>query len=356
MAIPKTMKAAQIVAYSEAYQIREVPVPAELQPQDVLIKVAVASHCHTDFEVVKGHWQTPFPCTGSHEGSGTIVAVGRDVSGLTIGDRVMGGMLSRPCGNCFDCTGPETNRQYCTSMEGYPGVSCDGFFAEYVRCDARHTVKLPPQVSLIEASPFACAGRTVWRALQLTGLTEGQTVAIIGCGGGLGHLAVRIAKALKLKIIGVDNRDEALSLAKSCGVDVLLDARDDKTALVSAARAATGGFGADCTISLSFARESPALACAITKMHATVIQVAEPEVIEIPPDELVFRDIRIRSTLIASGDESREMIDFFAKHNIHVDTQLFYGIEKISELVNWAHQNRSVGKGCLVLDQGQLQL
>ena len=348
------MWAAQIVAYNEPYELREVPVPSDLGPQDILIKVAVASNCHTDFEVIKGHWETKLPCTGSHEGSGTIVATGKEVSGLAVGDRVMGGMLVHPCGRCYDCTGPETNRQYCANLGGYAGVSCDGFYAEYARVDARHTAKLPPQISLIEASPHACAGRTVWRALKVASLAPGQTVAIIGCGGGLGHLAVRIAKALGLNVIGVDNRDEAISLAQSCGTDLILDARDGPTSVVGAARAATGGFGADCTISMSFARESPALACAITKMHGTVIQVAEPEVVEIPPDELVFRDIRIRSTLIASGDESREMLDFFATHNIHVDTKPFYGIDKIFQLVDWTHQSTSIGKACLAIDQSQL--
>lgn len=354
MGVPKTMRAAQLVAYNEPYQIREVPVPSSLGPQDVLIRVAVASNCHTDFEVIKGHWGTKLPCTGSHEGSGTIVAIGRDVAGLAVGDRVMGGMLVHPCGECYDCTGPETNRQYCSNMEGYAGVSSDGFYAEYVRVDARHTAKLPPRISLIEASPHACAGRTVWRALKVANLAPGQTLAIVGCGGGLGHLAIRIAKALGLKVIGVDNRDGAISLAQSCGADLILDARDGPTSVVAAARAATGGFGADCTISLSFARESTALACAITRMHGTVIQVAEPEVVEIPPDELVFRDIRIRSTLIASGDESREMLEFLAKHEIHVDTKPFYGLDKIFELVDWTNQSTSIGKACLIIDQDQL--
>ena len=354
MAIPATMRAAQIVEYNQPYQIREVPVPKDLGPHDVLIKVAVASNCHTDFEVIKGHWGTKLPCTGSHEGSGTIVALGVAVSGLSIGDRVMGGMLVHPCGKCYDCTGPETNRQYCAKMEGYAGVSCDGFYAEYVRVDARHTAKLPPQISLLEASPHACAGRTVWRALKVANLEPGKTVAIIGCGGGLGHLTVRIAKALELIVIGIDNRDEALSLAKSCGTDYLFDVRDGPASVIAAARAATDGFGADCTISMSFARESPALACAITRMHGTVLQVAEPEVVEIPPDELVFRDIRIRSTLIASGDESRDMLEFFAKHEIHVDTKPFYGIDKIFQLVDWVRQSNSIGKACLVIDYTQL--
>ncbi|KAK7756003.1 hypothetical protein SLS62_001946 [Diatrype stigma] len=355
------MRAAQVVAFHEPYQIREVPVPSELQPHDVLIKVAVASHCHTDFNVAKGHWATPLPCTGSHEGAGTVVAVGAAVSDsrlLAVGDRVMGGMLVHPCGSCDDCAGPEeTNRQYCARMAGgYNGVTADGFFAEYVRTDARHTARLPDAIPLVEASPLACAGRTVWSAIRRAGLGAGQTLAIVGSGGGLGHLAVRFAKARGLKVVGIDVRDEGLEVSRQSGADWVVDARIGKAAVVEAVRAVTPGRGgADATMTVSFARESTALACAVTRMHGTVLQVAEPDVVEIPPDELVFRDIRVRSTLIASGDESRDMLAFVAEHGIRVKTRLFYELDSIFDLVGEAQSSAMTGKACLVIDPEQVK-
>lgn len=351
MALPKLMRAAQVVAFNEPYQIRGVPVPSELQPHDVLIKVAVASNCHTDFNVIRGNWNTKLPCTGSHEGAGTIVAIGSAISHLAIGDRVMGGMLVHPCGTCHDCTGPETNRQYCAKMEGYNGVTADGFYAEYVRTDGHHTVKLPDQIGFVDASPLACAGRTVWRAILQTELGEGQTLAIIGSGGGLGHLAIQFAKGRGLNVIGIDIRDEGLEISRQSDAAWVVDARDGKHAVVKMVQAVTGGNGADSTMTLSFARDSTALACAITRMHGTVIQVAEPDVVEIPPDELVFRDIRIRSTLIASGEESKDMLEFVAKNGIHVKTNLFYGLDSIFDLVREAHTSKMTGKACLVIDE-----
>lgn len=267
----------------------------------MLIKVAVASHCHTGFNVARGHCATPLPCTGfSHEGAGTVVAVGTAVPHyahrpLAVGDRVMGGMLVHPCGSCPGCAGPrETDRQYCASTAvaaaaaagGYDGVTADGFYAEY----ARHTARLPDAIPLVEASPLACAGRTVWRAVLKTGLgaSAGQTLAVVGSGG------------------------------------------------------------ADAMMTVSFARESTAPACAATRMHGTVLQVSEPDVAEIPPDELVFRAIRTRGTLIASGDESRDMLGFVAEHGIRVKTTLFYGLDGIFDLVREARSSTMTGKACLV--------
>ncbi|KAI1120093.1 GroES-like protein [Nemania abortiva] len=358
MAIPKTMLAAQFTAYNNPYEIRTIPVPQDLEPYDVLIKVAVASHCHTDFNVCRGNWGSPLPCTGSHEGAGTVAAVGSAVKpeDLKVGDRVMGGMLLRPCGTCYDCTGPETNRQYCMGKKGFPGVTADGFYAEYVLVDARHTAKLPEGVDMVSASPLACAGRTVWRALKIAALEVGQTVAIVGAGGGLGHLAIQFAKAWGLRVIALDVRDEALTLCRDSGADVVLDARNSDAEVISAVQAATGGLGAHSTINMSFARESVALSCAITRMHCTVIQVAEPEMVEIPPDELVFRDIRIRSTLISSGDESREMLKDVVKHTIKVETQLFRGLDKLPELLKMAKSSSRCGRLCLVIDEEQLNI
>jgi alcohol dehydrogenase, propanol-preferring len=357
MSIPKMMRAAQITAYNEPYEIREVPVPSKLEPHDVLIKVAVASNCHTDFNVTRGVWSTPLPCTGSHEGSGTVVALGSAVPPevLKVGDRVMGGMLVHPCGTCEDCVGPNANAVYCASKGGFAGVTADGFYAEYVRVDSRHTAKLPTNVSLVEASPLACAGRTVWTALKIAGVNAGQTVAIVGSGGGLGHLAIRFAKALGINVVGIDVRDEALTISKESGADLVVDSREGDAAVISAVHGATNGRGAPATINISFARESVALSCAITKVHGTVVQVAEPDMVVIPPDELVFRDIRIRSLLIASGEDSRDMLDCVSKHGICVKTNLFHGIENVHAVVKASHSAHRAGKNCLVIDMEQVQ-
>lgn len=317
---------------SRSQRCPQVDVPTDLAPLDLLVKVAVASNCHTDSMVQQGVFGRPLPQTASHEGSGTIVKVGSDVKDFKVGDRVMCGLPLHPCGHCGDCLGPETNRQYCTQIEGHIGVQTNGCFADYVKCDSRSTTRLADSVSFMSAAPLACAGRTVYRSVLKTGLKSGEWVSFVGSGGGLGHLGIQFAKALGMKVIGVDARDEGLELSKKYGADVVVDARKGKEEVVKQIQAVTGGNGADSTVVLADHKDACALGCASTKMHGTLVQIAQPDIIEIPFPEIIFRDIRIVGSLISSADESAEMMKVIAEHGISVTTHPFQGLDKIHEL------------------------
>lgn len=249
-------------------------MPKDLGPNNLLIKVAVASFCHTDFMVQRGAFETPLPCTGSHEGSGTVVAMGSDVSDFKIGDRVMAGIAYHPCWACDDCCHPEGYAQYCQKLEGHIGVNFDGFFAEYARIDATTSTKLPDQVSFTTAAPMACAGCTIYRGVLTAGLKKGEWLAIVGSGGGLGHVGIKFAKHFGLNVMGIDARDEGLALTNEAAADVVLDARLGQDHVVQSVQQLTSGKGADATINVSDAKTATALACAITKMHGTVVQLA----------------------------------------------------------------------------------
>lgn len=154
------MRAVQVTAFNAPYELRTgVPVPTPTSPHDLIVKVAVASYCHTDGMVRAGVFDTganKLPQTASHEGAGTVAAIGEAVSTLKIGDRVMCGLPLRPCGVCGACAGPdESHRQYCVNVEGHVGVMADGCLAEYVRVDERFTTRLPDGVSFLDAAPLA---------------------------------------------------------------------------------------------------------------------------------------------------------------------------------------------------------
>ncbi|KAK3197023.1 hypothetical protein GRF29_1536g367529 [Pseudopithomyces chartarum] len=91
--IPKTMKAAQVVEFNQPLKITSLPPPPNLAPQDLLIRVTVASLCHTDLMVQRSLMETSLPITTSHEGAGTVVATGSAVQNLKPGDRVMGHII-----------------------------------------------------------------------------------------------------------------------------------------------------------------------------------------------------------------------------------------------------------------------
>ena len=353
--LPKKMKAVQVVEYNKPYQLNEVDVPNDLAPTDLLVKVAVASNCHTDSMVQAGTFGTKLPVTASHEGAGTVVAVGSEVKNFKEGDRVMCGLPLHPCGKCGDCLGPENRRQYCVDLEGHVGVHVNGCFAEYVKVDSRSTTPLPDEVSFMSAAPLACAGRTVWRSILQTGLKSGEWIAFVGSGGGLGHLGIQFAKALGLKVIGIDARDEGLELTKHYGADVVADARKEKDEVVKEVHAVTGGLGADSTVCLSDAQSAAGLACAVTKMHGIMVQIAQPDNVEIPFPEIIFRDIKIHGSLICSPEESKSMLETIAKSGVTVTTNPFQGLDKIGELVEMVHGGKIKGKATIVVDQEQIE-
>ncbi|KAH7348265.1 chaperonin 10-like protein [Pyrenochaeta sp. MPI-SDFR-AT-0127] len=353
--IPEMMQAAQVVEFKKPYKVHQVAVPSDLGPNDLLIKVAVASLCHTDSMVQEGLMGTSLPCTGSHEGSGTVVSMGKDAKGFALGDRVMAGIKYHPCGTCEDCLGPENYRQYCRYSAGSCGVTLAGFFAEYARIDATQAAKLPDKVSFETAAPLACAGCTVYRGVVLSGVKKGEWLAIVGSGGGLGHLGVQFAKALGLKVIGIDARDEGLELTKKGGADIVIDARDGNEKIVNEIQMLTNKEGATATLNVSDSPKAVATACAITKMHGTVIQIAQPQNVVIPYRELIFRDIRVRGSLISSPNEARDMLKVVAEHDISVNTNPFQGLADIEKLVELAHSGKMKGKGVIIMDPSQIK-
>lgn len=318
-------------------------MPNKIAPDDILVKIGVASNCHTDGMVLAGTFKTKLPCTGSHEGAGTVVAVGSKVTDFKVGSRVMCGLPYHPCGKCGDCTGPEKFRQYCTNIEGHTGVHRDGCFAEYALVDARTSSLLPDEVTLESAAPLACAGRTIWAGVLEAGLKKGEWIALVGSGGGLGHLGIQFAKALGLKVIGVDARDEGLELSKEAGADVVIDARKGKEFVVGEAQKVTGGTGADASVVISDAQDAAGLACAVTKMHGTAVQIAQPDEVSIPFAELIFRDIKIKGSLICSPEQSKSMLKCIAEHGIKVKTNPFHGLDKIEELTKLVHGGKIKG-------------
>ena len=331
------------------------PQAADLGPHDLLVKVAVASLCHTDFMMQEGWLKTKLPCTGSHEGAGTVVAKGPNVEKFHTGDRVMCGLQFRPCGKCVECTGPENCRQYCTTRGGALGLTMDGAFAEYLVCDARSSTKVPDSVSFETAAPLACAGVTVWRAVALARLQRGQWLAIVGSGGGLGHLGILFAKALGLKVVGIDARNEGLALSKQSGADLVVDVRQGDQEVVKQVHAFTDGVGVDAAVNVSDATTAAATACAVTKKHGVMVQVAQPQPsVNIPFEELIFRDIRVSGSLHGSASDAANMMAMVAEHGIRVKTNAYRGLDNIPKLWDFAHGGKMQGKGIVIVDAGQV--
>jgi len=173
-AIPATMKA---LRYSEPekYGIVEVPVP-KLRPNDVLIKVKACGVCGTDLHIHEGEFLAKFPLIPGHETVGVVAAIGPDVKGFTVGERVVADN-SELCNECFYCRRGQL--LLCEHFEAH-GVTMDGGFAEYCAYPAGKVFKIH-NLSDIDATllePASCAAH----GLDKISPKLGSSVLMFGAG------------------------------------------------------------------------------------------------------------------------------------------------------------------------------
>jgi alcohol dehydrogenase, propanol-preferring len=210
------MRAFRLIAPHRA-ELQTVARP-EPGPGEVLVRVGAAGACHSDLHVLDSPdaLGMPMPLTLGHENAGWVETLGPGVSGLTVGEAVaVYGILG--CGLCAACLDGRDNE--CRRVgPGGIGLGRDGGMAEYLVAPARQLLPIG-DLDVMQAAPLTDAGLTPYHAIQVTrrGLQPGSTCLVIGVGG-LGHMAVQIlAATTATRIIAVDTRENALSLATAVG-------------------------------------------------------------------------------------------------------------------------------------------
>jgi D-arabinose 1-dehydrogenase-like Zn-dependent alcohol dehydrogenase len=199
---------------------REVPKPGF---GEALVKVHACGVCHSDSFAKEGsNPGVSFPVIPGHEIAGEIAALGAQVDGWEVGQRVGIGWFGGNCGWCEPCR--RGHLIDCENM-GIPGVTMDGGYAEYVVVRAAALAAMPDELSPEEAGPLLCAGITTFNALRTSGAPAGGRVAILGIGG-LGHLGVQFAVHLGFETIAVARGQAKAELATRLGAHHYIDSND----------------------------------------------------------------------------------------------------------------------------------
>ena len=238
-----TQMIAAVLYGKENLQIEEVSVP-KISNGDVLVRVQAALTCGTDVKVFRRGYHARMivpPALFGHELAGDIVAMGPDVKGFRIGQRVVAAN-SAPCLECFYCK--RGNENLCDDL-----LFNNGAYAEYIRIPSRiverNMYEIPSHVSYQDAAliePLAC----VLRGLDETSIAKGDNVAVIGLGP-IGLMFVRLAKAYGARVIAIGRRKAQLTRAAHMGADeLLISGETDET--VQQVRDLTEGRGADIAI------------------------------------------------------------------------------------------------------------
>jgi alcohol dehydrogenase, propanol-preferring len=321
------MKAAIIREYKQPLQIEEtdVPVPG---PDEVLIKVQACGVCHSDLHIAEGDWKHMLrimksPLIPGHEVVGTIEKRGEAVEHLQIGDRVGVAWTHWTCGECELCL---EGRENLCSKQMITGATVDGGFAEFIKAKASHVLKVPDALTSEEAAPLFCAGVTVYHAIKSSGIKPRQRLVVFGVGG-LGHLAVQIAKCFGAEVIAVDIADDKLEFASRLGADKVINAANED--VVKQIRKMGGAHVAVVT---SAAKKAYDMAFFAMRASGTLMVVGMPaEDLSFPA--ILMREMRIMSAATGTREDVREVLDLAAAGRVkcQVETRTLDQVNDVFE-------------------------
>jgi uncharacterized zinc-type alcohol dehydrogenase-like protein len=253
-----------------------------------------------------------------HEIIGQISKIGSGVTRWSAGDTVGVGCFTDACGNCAPCL--EGEEQFCekgpsftyNSVEQDKKTPTYGGYSAQITVDEKYLLKIPKGLPLDKAAPLLCAGITTYSPMKRFGVKAGQEVAVVGLGG-LGHMAVKIAKAMGARVTVLSHSPKKREDALSLGADDFIVM--EKT---SGPKEESFHFMID-TVS---ARHDYNAYLKLLKRDCTMVLVGIPGPTPIDASVLVMRRRHLAGSLIGGIRETQEMLEFCALHKITADIEL----------------------------------
>ena len=235
------MKAALFEQLGSPLIIKDVPIP---KPQDdqVLLKIGACGVCYTDVKIWKGTGilYASLPHVLGHEIAGTVTELGRNVTGVKVGDRGLV-YLYETCNKCEYClTGRENE---CINRVGYIGSNRWGGYEEYIIIRSDNVIKIPDNLSFEDAAPLADAGLTPYHSIvDRAKVRLNETALLVGMGG-LALTGLQILKLAGARVIAVSRTQSKLEIAKKLGADLIINTTNEDG--VETVKKFTDGYGVD---------------------------------------------------------------------------------------------------------------
>ena len=327
----------------------DVPDPIIEKSSDVIVRIGGAGVCRTDLHIIEGVWRDSqdgdgklLPLIMGHENAGWVVDVGSEVQGLKKGDPV----IVHPKitgGTCIAC---RRGHDMHGEDGAFPGVSCDGGYAEALKTSVRNIVKLPQTLIPKEVAAYADAGLTAYRAAKKASrhLLPGQKCVVIGSGG-LGHIGIQVLRSMcAADIIVVDPSDLSLSLAESCGADALVKADGNE---VQKVLELTNGRGAEAVLDFVAERGTTAKGLAMTRDMGSYYVIGYGEDINVSAFEMITTEKNIIGNLVGTWAELTELMELANRGHVHLATQEF-SLENANEALQALNGGKVKGRAVLV--------
>jgi D-arabinose 1-dehydrogenase-like Zn-dependent alcohol dehydrogenase len=303
-----TMQAVQVAKPGGPLELVERDVP-EPPAGHVVIKVQACGVCHSDSHTKDGSWpDLHYPRVPGHEIAGVIDKLGAGVERWQTGQRVGVGWHGGHCGRCENCRHGDFVR--CKFLR-VPGISYDGGYAEYMVAPQEVLVRMPDDLSDVDAAPLLCAGLTTFNALRNSGARAGDVVAILGIGG-LGHLGVQFARKMGFITVAIARGEDKAPLAKQLGAHHYIDSESQN---IEEALQPLGG----ARVILATAPSGKATQAAIgglgTNGKLIMVGWAE-EPLEIPVPQLIMRRNSVQGWPSGTAADSQETLAFSAVSDV----------------------------------------
>jgi len=293
---------------------------------DVVIKIKYTGVCHSDWHYIVGEWDTDIPLVPGHELSGIIVKVGSDVSRFSVGDFVAVGPYINSCRICDMCT--NGHEQYCEngSSSTYNGTDRKpgeieatgeptyGGYSNIITVNQDFVFSLPKNLNLDVAAPLLCAGITTYSPLKQYITKKGMKVGVAGVGG-LGHMAVKIAKAMGAYVVALTRtkwklKDSVNNLGADASILFTNKKQMDKIAETL-----------DLIIDTIPKKHNLNTYLELLAFNGTLWVLGPFTELEYDMNILANKNRSIKSSIVGGVPEIKEMLEFCSTHNITPDIE-----------------------------------
>ena len=209
-------------------------------PSDIVIEIIYCGVCHSDWHYIVGEWLADYPLVPGHEICGKIIKLGSSVKNFKVGDNVLVGTYVNSCKKCDMCKAGK--QQYCVNDVSWTYNSRDrmpnslipngeltyGGYSNIITVNKNYVFKCPPNLPIETLGPLLCAGITTYSPLKEANIGPGKIVGIAGIGG-LGHIAVKLARAMGAHVIAFTTSEWKVKDSKRLGAnDSVLMSNTDK--------------------------------------------------------------------------------------------------------------------------------
>ncbi|WEV49090.1 NAD(P)-dependent alcohol dehydrogenase [Acinetobacter sp. ESL0695] len=310
--------------YAVNEPLKEILIPRRaLRETDVELEILYCGICHSDLHQIHNDFgHTMWPVVPGHEIIGRISAVGNQVNKFKVGDLAAIGCIVDSCGSCEYCY--HDTQQFCENGTTFSfntpdrymnGEQTYGGFSQSYVCDENYVLCVPPFEDLAAVAPLLCAGITVYSPIKHWKIGADKHVGILGIGG-LGHIAVKIAKALGAEVTVFTTSKSKLDDAKRLGADHVVLTTDENQVKEWTKKL---DFILD---TISAKHDVNPYLNLLTWQGALVVVGLPPEPLDVSAFNIVHGRRSLAGSNIGGIAETQEMLNFCFKHNITADIEL----------------------------------